>query len=1235
MGRTETAADRDERLGEAIETYLELAETGSAPDPDAFVARYPDLGDELRDALEGLAVVQGLVGSSGGGAAAGPLRSGGRLAGYRIVRELGRGGMGVVYEAVHLDLDRPVALKVLGAQHAPDSSGRRRFLNEAKTAAGLHHTYIVPVFDVGQAGGLCYYAMQRIEGCGLDRIIRRLRRGRDADAPTRIPTIAPTVPAIPAVPSAPPTASWQAPGPNPPAAPEPALDQTDPAFEPPPGSAYYLWVARVGQQAAEALEYAHRRGVVHRDIKPSNLLIDRRGMAWVADFGLARREADPALTQSGAPLGTPRYMSPEQATNAPVDGRTDVFSLGATLYELIALRPAFDGTGTAELIRQITTVEPVPPRKLDPRVPRDLETIVLKALAKRPADRYARAQDLADDLARFQAGLPVRARRIGPLGRFARFARRHPFSTSVSLAAVAIVLTVVSWAYWTVLQQRNEAQVARDAAQTALEETRIAVRRSEEARARQLASEASLIRRSALPNSRREGLARLREAVGLVGPDSPLRSQLRNEAIELLALRDLEAGPVLESTGAWGVAFAADGNRVATLADDGAELVLHDPQAIAPTRRIRLAYGDRPAPNIPIRLPQRNGPRLGSRLAAAGPWLVVVEPDQAGLALLVPETGARYAELRMPDRIVENVLATPNGRRLITIDRPRGPSGPGFQEIHLRATLWDPDNPAVPIAVLTDPHAAAEPGRGRGRPLWQAPMVAIAPDSSLLAVAWSRFGGDPEDEPETIQLIATDDGQLLGQITGLPGQVTAVALGPGDLLAAAISDGTVRFWEGTRPSTLLGLYHQQKFVHLLRFSPDGSVLALAGWGSGIEFWEPRTNSLVATARTPERVGDLAFSPDGRTVAATTGDTLRLWTFIAPVGRERLAGFDSRPVSLAFDASGQTLAIALWNAPLRLWKLDQPACAAAEEPGEDAVLNITWVGGNDLLAAGPEGLKRIRLDAAAPPRGWTWDEIEDQDGARWNRRTAPPPDRRPAPAWIIPLASGRQGTLVALARQDRLYLWSDAESNPLRPIRTEPPSPSPMIRPAPGGPRRGVAPWYMLALARNGHRLYATNLEGVVHAWDLDDAGSRIVARPLPWSGRLTNSRLIAASEDGTALVAVDSQGLARPIDVTTGRLGDPILVPDLADDQVTALTFAPDGVTLALGFQQGGLALLRRDLSGRYQPLVRLPGHRGAIGAIAFDPQGRLLATSGDDKAVQVWRLDRLASELAALQLAW
>ncbi len=228
-------------------------------------------------------------------------------------------------------------------------------------------------------------------------------------------------------------------------------------FDPPRGSAYFRWVAEVGIQSADALAHAHHQGVIHRDVKPSNLLIDGQGNIWVTDFGLARRLADPGLTHHDSLLGTPRYMSPEQARTGAIDGRTDVYSLGATLYELLTLRPPFDGRSAAELVDQIGRDEPIPPSTLDPRVPRDLETIVLKALAKRPADRYATATELCEDLARFLNHEPVKARRISAAGRLWRVARRHPGITTVTTVAAATILAIATFAYVRVAAARDRA----------------------------------------------------------------------------------------------------------------------------------------------------------------------------------------------------------------------------------------------------------------------------------------------------------------------------------------------------------------------------------------------------------------------------------------------------------------------------------------------------------------------------------------------------------------------------------------------------------------------------------------------------------------------------------------------------------------------------------------------------------------------------------------------------------
>ena len=206
------------------------------------------------------------------------------------------------------------------------------------------------------------------------------------------------------------------------------------------GTQFFRSVARLGVQAAEALEHAHECGVVHRDVKPGNLMVDGHGQLWVTDFGLAQCQADAGLTQTGDLLGTLRYMSPEQAGGQRVllDHRTDIYSLGATLYELLTLRPPFDGSDRQTLLNQILNEDPRPPHVLDRSVPADLETIVLKALAKAPAERYATAHDLADDLARFLEHQPIRARRASLSQRARKWSRRHP--SFLTAAAIMLVL---------------------------------------------------------------------------------------------------------------------------------------------------------------------------------------------------------------------------------------------------------------------------------------------------------------------------------------------------------------------------------------------------------------------------------------------------------------------------------------------------------------------------------------------------------------------------------------------------------------------------------------------------------------------------------------------------------------------------------------------------------------------------------------------------------------------------
>jgi eukaryotic-like serine/threonine-protein kinase len=334
----------------------------------------------------------------------GPMGQGRRLpmiAGFQIVREIGQGGMGAVYEAIELALGRRAAIKILLTQRASMSS-IERFHREARAAAKLHHTNIVPVFGVGEDEGQLYYVMQFIESESLDQIFDRLARSLSSAGVHSN------------------SAAFSTEGPDP---------------------IYFRTIARIGFQVAEALAYAHEQGILHRDIKPANLLLDAHGSVWVTDFGLAKVfDGEVGLTQTGDTVGTLRYMAPERFDGRS-EPRSDVYSLGVTLYELLTLRLLFAESSTTKLIERVKNDDPAPLRRLDRRIAPDLETIVQKAMAKEPEARYSSAAALAEDLRRFLSHEPVLARPIGPGARLARWCRRQPrLATAFGLAAASLVL---------------------------------------------------------------------------------------------------------------------------------------------------------------------------------------------------------------------------------------------------------------------------------------------------------------------------------------------------------------------------------------------------------------------------------------------------------------------------------------------------------------------------------------------------------------------------------------------------------------------------------------------------------------------------------------------------------------------------------------------------------------------------------------------------------------------------
>lgn len=393
---TETSsADRDP-LDLLAEEYARLCREGTAPSVEEYAGRYPELAVEIRLLLPTVAFLE--RGKQQGGSPAMGLGSGEmaalnglhfqHLGENRVIREIGRGGMGIVYEAIQEPLGRKVAVKVLPRHAHCDAKSRHRFLREACLVARLQHPNIVPIHFVGEHEGVPYYVMALIDGQGLDRLLADPTESRPDEPGERA-----------------------------------------------------RWAADLARQAARALAHAHGQQILHRDIKPANLLLDSAGTLWLADFGLAKLADDLSLTASGELPGTLRYLAPE-CLNAEADERSDIYSLGLTLYELLVGRPAFLELDRVRLLHQIESQHIPSPRRLDRAIPRDLETIVLKATAREPRARYATAAELADDLERFLDGRPIQARRSSRLIRLLRWGKRNRLAAA--LAGTSIVLGIVA-----------------------------------------------------------------------------------------------------------------------------------------------------------------------------------------------------------------------------------------------------------------------------------------------------------------------------------------------------------------------------------------------------------------------------------------------------------------------------------------------------------------------------------------------------------------------------------------------------------------------------------------------------------------------------------------------------------------------------------------------------------------------------------------------------------------------
>jgi WD40 repeat protein/serine/threonine protein kinase len=1164
------------RLAQALDTYLVALESGTPPSKEEFLARYPELAEDLKACLASLefirrAAVKPSDPAPAEGSSLGADLPIGVLGDFRILREIGRGGMGVVYEAEQISLGRRVALKVLPFAATLDPKQLQRFKNEAQAAAHLQHQNIVPVHYVGCERGVHFYAMQFIEGQPLSAVIWELRRLADVEAaatPNGGSVLAEELIsgtwALAKRNGKDPQATGSYVPPDEPHLSEPHLSEPRPHLsEPRPigsgkasaqplphgrGSdstspvavlsterstrspAFFRTVANLGVQAAEALEHAHQLGIIHRDIKPGNLLVDAGGRLWVTDFGLAHCPNQPGLTMTGDLLGTLRYMSPEQALakRVSVDARTDVYSLGVTLYELLALEPAYNGRNREEVLRQIAFEEPRPPHRLNAAVPVELETIVGKAIAKNPEERYATAQELADDLGRFLDDKPIKARRPTLRQRVAKWARRH--KTVVRAAVVVLVLALAALVVSTALILR-----ANDNLNLANANLRQSLERERQNLYYQRIASAHF-------EWSANNLGRMEQLLDQCPDD--LRGW---EWHYLKGLRRQALTPLRHEAAVLSVAISPDADRIASASQDGVTKL----------------------------------------------WNA--------------KSGQELHSFRRHESQVQSVAFSPDGQLLA--------SG-GFDR---SVKVWD---------LRTDQPVLVWEGPTRGKVL----KVAFSPDGQFLASG----GGDGQDGSEELKLWDAATGEVIWSPQGTNRGICSLAFHPdGRLLASKTQDGCVTVWDvqTRRERSSLG---RHKGTGLLAFSPAGQLLAFTtgNWRDNgeVEIWDWHAGRQQLTLRGHiGAIGALSFSPDGQRLATGSMDeTIKIWD--AATGHEALTlrGHQGRLSSVVFSPDGHCLVSGGMDHTVRVWD------ARPWQDGETGQEFLTLRGnraGLTSVAFHPQG--RLLASASADGTVTLWDtetwkeqltlrvgadivnavafspdgkwlatgdqgkkvKVWDIDPKRAGRGTRPVHDLQgPHPDGILSVVFSPDSKLVASAGWAGIVrVWDLATGKERKPLKDH--------------------DWviFHVAFSPDGRHLVSGSGDATVRVWDVA-TGLQIACLEPHHNGSVTG---VAFRADGNLLASASEDRGVWVWDAKTWKLLERLSDPAAG---VLSVAISPQkDLRLAWGGMDGTVKVW--DQSTRKTHVLR--GHTSWVESVVFSPDGKYIVSGSRDGAVKIWKTPR------------
>jgi WD40 repeat protein len=1108
-----TPSPQEQHLHEVIAAYLAAAEGGQNPDRAAWLQAHPDLADDLRAFFADHDRMRSAVGRPAA-VDAGPDRV--RYFGdYELLAEIGRGGMGVVYQARQVSLNRTVALKMILAGQMATAEDVRRFRAEAAAAANLDHPHIVPIYEVGDHDGRHYFSMKLMPGSSL---------------------------------------SVQAPG-----------LITNPRA-----------VAQLLVTLARAIHHAHQRGIIHRDLKPSNILIDDKGQPHVADFGFARRLDDGQQSASGSIAGTASYMAPEQALGSKqLTTAVDVYGLGAILYELLAGQPPFQGATLLETHKQVIERDPVKPRSLNPKVNRDLETVCLKCLNKDPTKRYGTALALAEDVERWLRGEPIQARPASVVERTVKWARRRPAAAAlVVVSAAALLCLAASGWYFTdqLRDQRDRADVQRDLAEQRLDHSRnllytMQLRRvsdmweQDPVRALRLLDDAEICP-PALRDFTWELFHRLcqRERLTLQGHKG-----------EVISLAISQHGKTL-------VSASTDYTvRVWDLPGGKLRHVLQ-----VKTNNLRVAL----APD-------------GQTLASFSGWQEsgAFEPlEELKLKLWDATTGQERPLARDLSDQVRSFAFSPNGK-IVATGRPDGTvklwEWATGKELR---TLKPHAKPVTALAFSPDGKILASGSS------WHDPKIAEAFAEILGEVKLHDLDGGTERtwlRPRGLgiaSLVFSPDGQALAFVP---------VIGGAEVRQVATGQLKQSFDEPLDPRDFGQDY-------AVAFSPRGDLVAVSRPGL-IRLWSATTGKKLFTLRQGGFVRDVAFLPDGRTLATCSsswneevnrfegeGGLIRFWNVAAVEERVIYPGTLSDPgflgrTNVALTADGKTLAVATkyskrnrYRVQIALSDVVTGKCRKLWEITEDSCVGLAFSWDGAVLASAHG--QRVRL----------WDVVGQKELA-----TLKLADR-----------SIGSGPLVFSPDNQRLLtgvMVSHEETIPPQPTLTR------EIRmwdvaarkdlgiltmPGENGQVCPVVAENGLAFTPDGKALVAAHFYGVV-VLDATTSQVRLLIRE-----EFGDPVKAAITADGKVLAVANNKRF-KLWDVSTGKERP----SPTAQDYAGCLAFSPDGKTLA-GEGRGSVKLCN-VATGQEQAVLK--GHFGRMASLAFAADGKSLTALYEDGTVVVW----------------